>query len=73
MHLESAHRQLVHVPSLGLELSFAKGERIHTESSRKYDDARVDRLLSGAGLARVKTFRDARRWFGLHLVRPTSP
>jgi L-histidine N-alpha-methyltransferase len=72
IYLESLRAQRVRIRDLGLELSFAKGERIHTESSHKYDDARVDRLLGSASLARVRTFSDARRWFALHLVRPAT-
>ncbi len=70
MHLESLREQRVRIEALGLDVRFAPGERIHTESSQKYDDARIDRLLRSADLERARTFRDGRGWFGVHLVRP---
>jgi L-histidine N-alpha-methyltransferase len=70
MHLESLHRQRVRIEGLGMDVDFAPRERIHTESSYKYDVAHVDRLLAEAALTRARTFTDERRWFALHVVRP---
>jgi uncharacterized SAM-dependent methyltransferase len=72
MHLESLHRQRVRIEGLGMDVDFAPRERIHTESSYKYDVAHIDRLLAKAALTRVRTFTDERRWFALHLVRPAG-
>jgi dimethylhistidine N-methyltransferase len=69
MYLESVGAQRVRVRALDLDLRFADGERIHTESSHKYDDARVDAILGPAGLARAHTFTDAQRWFAVHVAR----
>lgn len=69
MHLESMRDQRVRIGRLGIDVDFVRGERIHTESSHKYDDRRVDRLLEDAGMTRAQTFCDDRRWFGLHLAR----
>jgi dimethylhistidine N-methyltransferase len=70
MHLESVCDQRVAIDALDLEVTFRAGERIHTESSHKYDEARVDALLHAAGLARTRSFVDERRWFGVHVARP---
>lgn len=72
MHLESTARQSVHLTALGLTVSFERGERIHTESSHKYDQARVSRLLASAGLRDVAAFSDERCWFSLHIAAPTD-
>jgi L-histidine Nalpha-methyltransferase len=69
LHLESVVEQTVPIDALGLRIDFRAGERIHTESSHKYDAARVDALLSRAGLTRARSFVDARRWFAVHLAR----
>jgi dimethylhistidine N-methyltransferase len=69
MHLESTRAQRVPIEALGLEVAFTAGERIHTESSHKYDDARVERLLEAAGLVRCAAFRDEQRRFAVHLAR----
>ncbi len=70
MHLESTEPQSVHVAALALTVSFERGERIHTESSHKYDQARVSRLLAMSGLRDVAAFSDERRWFSLHVAAP---
>ncbi len=69
MHLESTVEQRVRIDALELEIPFRAGERIHTESSHKYDEPRIDRLLGAAGLVRERSFFDERRWFGVHLAR----
>jgi len=73
MHLESVGAQSVRVDALGRSYQFADGERIHTESSVKYDLARVDRLLAASGFVRERTFEDDDRLFAVHLARVRGP
>lgn len=68
MHLESTVDQQVKIRELGLSVSFAAGERLHTESSHKYDDARIQDLLDRSGLRLAARFCDARGWFSLQLA-----
>jgi dimethylhistidine N-methyltransferase len=68
MHLESVRAQRVSIDALGLHVDFAAGERIHTESSVKYDLPRVDRLLGAAGFSRARTWTDEAGWFAVHLA-----
>jgi len=70
MHLESLLPQRVVIEALDLVVSLAQGERIHTESSHKYDLPRVDALLHRAGLRREVSYQDDRGWFAEHLARP---
>lgn len=72
MHLQSVGAQAVTVRALGLTARFADGETIHTESSVKYDIARVDKLFAAAGLARVRTFSDPEELFAVHLARSSA-
>jgi dimethylhistidine N-methyltransferase len=72
MHLESRGDQVVAIEALGLRVPFRDGERIHTESSVKYDDAMVDGMLGGAGFRRERTWHDEERRFAVHLARVTS-
>jgi L-histidine Nalpha-methyltransferase len=69
MHLESTTAQSVRIGALDLTVAFARGERIHTESSHKYTDRHVHDLLEGAGLAPVAVFEDEARKFSLHVTR----
>jgi uncharacterized SAM-dependent methyltransferase len=73
MHLVSRHPQQVRFAGMdGATATFAAGEAIHTESSIKYDDARLDRILQAAGFRRERTFTDDDGLFGLHLCRLTA-
>lgn len=70
MHLESARDQIVRVEALALTVRFAAGERVHTESSHKYDDARIAKLFAAASLASARKLTDDRGWFAVHLAKP---
>jgi dimethylhistidine N-methyltransferase len=69
MHLVSQGTQRVRFPSLDRSVMFSDGESIHTESSIKYDDARIDAIVSGGGFDREHSFIDDDGLFGLHLCR----
>ena len=69
MHLESLEAQRVTLKALGLSLTLEPGERLHTESSVKYDLPHVRRLLRGAGWTLEQTWMDEPGWFGVHLAR----
>jgi len=56
MHLVAARDQRVRVDAAGLDLAFAAGESIWTESSYKYDPTQVVANLEEAG------FRSERQW-----------
>ncbi|HEU0202305.1 MAG TPA: L-histidine N(alpha)-methyltransferase [Burkholderiaceae bacterium] len=68
MHLESRLHQMVRIDALNATIRFAAGERIHTESSHKYDEATIDLVLGTAGFERVTTFTDVRGWFAVNLA-----
>lgn len=63
MHLESRTGQTVTIRSLGLEIHFAAGETIHTESSYKLDLGQVESLAAASGFAVRRTWMDGRGWF----------
>jgi len=69
IYLESSVAQTVAIDLLELDVRFEAGERIHTESSIKYDDRRIDRILEASGFARELTFTDDERRFALVLAR----
>lgn len=63
MHLDSVRAQRVRIEALGLEIAFAEGESIHTESSYKHDAGTLAALAAAAGLRVARTWSDSRRWF----------
>jgi dimethylhistidine N-methyltransferase len=69
LYLASTCEQRVAVRALGVEIRFARGERIHTESSYKFTRAMIGRLFTQAGFRLERTWTDERRWFGVHLAR----
>jgi L-histidine Nalpha-methyltransferase len=69
MHLESRILQTVQIPNLDLNLSFRRGETIHTENSYKYQPGQAEALLRSAGFAAEHTWTDERGWFAVHLAR----
>jgi L-histidine N-alpha-methyltransferase len=69
MHLVSLEDQEVEIAALSARVHFDAGETIHTESSVKYDPARVERLLVKSGFEAQKTYHDTDRLFAVHLAR----
>jgi L-histidine Nalpha-methyltransferase len=63
MHLEARHATTVHWP--GGARNFSAGERIHTESSYKYQLAEFSTRLRQAGFTRVQTWTDPQQWFAV--------
>jgi len=69
MHLESAVAQAVFLPDIDMDVSFAVGERIHTENSYKYTTEMVDAILRDSGFRLEHSWQDRQKWFGVHLAR----
>lgn len=51
MHLEAREAHSVHIEALGIDVALEKGERIHTETSRKFTRQSAAHLFAEAGLA----------------------
>lgn len=68
MHLESIEEQVVHIDDRVIH--FAEGETIWTESSYKYDRARLDALVSAAGFAVTQLWTDADDRFWVAYLTP---
>lgn len=70
MHLQSLRDQTVPVEQLERSFSFTAGETIHTESSYKYSEERIQELAAHSGLRVVTTWKDDREWFSVNLMAP---
>ncbi|WP_158751277.1 L-histidine N(alpha)-methyltransferase [Acidobacterium sp. S8] len=68
MHLESMIAQQVSIPALELELTFQRGETIHTENSYKFRDENVIEMLERADFHLSDHWTDEREWFGVYLA-----
>jgi L-histidine Nalpha-methyltransferase len=69
LYVESTVAQTVAIRALGTKIAFARGERIHTESSYKLTRTAIRRLLVDAGFNPETKWHDPRGWFGLFLAR----
>lgn len=71
-HLRSRKAQTVHIENLALDVHFAAGETIHTESSVKYSFEEIDALAGEVGLTPVERWLDAAERFSLNLFARTT-
>jgi L-histidine N-alpha-methyltransferase len=68
MHLESRRAQTVAIRSLRVEVPFAEGETIHTESSYKFDREQITALAADTGFEVRKTWTDSEERFASNLL-----
>jgi len=69
MHLVSARRQRVRIPRAACDFTMDEGETIWTESSYKFDDQSLARLLGDSGFAPQAQWVDRGARFALTLAR----
>lgn len=72
MHLRSLTNQAVTLEKLSLKLNFEQGETIHTETSRKFNQAHMTALLNSKSLAPVQNWQDSQGWFSVTLCQKKS-
>lgn len=68
MHLESLREQTVPIRDAGLEVRFAAGETIHTESSYKLDPGQVAEMAAASGFTLRRTWTDRGGRFASNLL-----
>lgn len=68
MHLRSTSAQVVRIPALNLNVSFAAGETIHTENSYKFTRSSIAALLEASGFRATDTWNDDQNWFAVTLA-----
>lgn len=67
-YLEAREAMHVRVESLNLDVAFARGERIHTESSYKFDTAQIADVARSAGFRLASSWSDRANRFGVYLL-----
>jgi len=68
MHLESRRAQTVAIRSLEIEVPFAEGETIHTESSYKFDREQIAALAADTGFELRQMWMDSENRFSSNLL-----
>jgi L-histidine N-alpha-methyltransferase len=66
--LQATRATAVVLSSCGERVSFAAGERIHTESSYKFEERDIDELASASGFRPAATWYDRARSFSVNLL-----
>jgi L-histidine Nalpha-methyltransferase len=69
---ESLANQTVRIDALGVDVPFASGERIHVESSYKYDAESIAALARDGGFDVSDAWSDAEGRFAVSLLRPVQ-
>lgn len=70
MHIKSKKDQLINLSGCKDPILIKKNESIHTESSYKYDDYKIEMLATRSGFLVEQIFTDNQKWFNLVLLRP---
>jgi L-histidine N-alpha-methyltransferase len=68
MHLESLIRQTVEIRDLGIEVSFRRGETIHTENSYKFTPEILQQFMTRSGFKMQERWMDKKKWFSVLLA-----
>ncbi|MEM8806018.1 MAG: L-histidine N(alpha)-methyltransferase [Cyanobacteria bacterium P01_G01_bin.38] len=69
IYIESLKRQTVRLKALNLSVTFDQGERLLSEISRKFSLSQMREELAQHRLKIVRSFTDAKDWFGLILCQ----
>ncbi|MBZ0100234.1 MAG: L-histidine N(alpha)-methyltransferase [Taibaiella sp.] len=67
-YIESTEEQFVTIAATGKTYHFNKGERIHTEISRKFDDKAIEQLITDTGLYVKKKCTDSKNYYADYLL-----
>jgi len=70
MHLKSKSDQEVRISGSDKIFHISQGETIHTESSYKYSEDKIQRLAIRSGFSIEKIFSDNNNWFDLVMLKP---
>ena len=66
--IESDADQVVTISSMAKSYTFKKGEKIHTEISRKYNDKILKEIISGTDFELHKKLTDTKGWFADYVL-----
>jgi L-histidine Nalpha-methyltransferase len=67
-YLQTRCAQRVEIAALGMHIDLAAGERIHTESSYKFNASDIRELADSAGFSVSRSWHDRERRFDVHLL-----
>ena len=68
-YLVSLHDQVVEIKTNGTTYHFTKGERIHTEISRKYNDDIINAILSKTDFEIIGKISDSQNYFSDYIFK----
>lgn len=68
-YIVSTTNQTVEIEATGNSYSFAKGEKIHTEISRKYNDQLVENIISNTDFSLQTKILDSKAYFADYILK----
>ncbi|QDO94537.1 L-histidine N(alpha)-methyltransferase [Formosa sediminum] len=66
--IESCVNQIVTIKALGKSFKFLKGEKIHTEISRKYNDTLITEIIANANFSLDTKILDSKAYFADYIL-----
>lgn len=66
--LVSTKEQSITIKAINKTFNFSKGEKIHTEISRKYNDAILEQILSNTDFEIENKFTDTKKYFADYII-----
>ena len=67
-YLVSNKEQAIYIKAINTTFNFLKGEKIHTEISRKYNDAILEKILSDTKFEIKSKFVDTKKYFADYII-----
>lgn len=67
-YLVSTKEQAIYIKAINTTFNFSKGEKIHTEISRKYNDAILEKILSDTEFEIERKFTDTKKYFADYII-----
>ena len=67
-YIVSAENQIVSIKSIGTSFSFTKGEKIHTEISRKYNDELIQQIIANTDFSIDTKIMDSKAYFADYIL-----
>ncbi|WP_159023705.1 L-histidine N(alpha)-methyltransferase [Formosa sp. L2A11] len=67
-YIESTAKQIVTIKAIGKTFNFSKGEKIHTEISRKYNDALISKIIENTDFDLQTKIMDSKAYFADYIL-----
>lgn len=68
-YIVSTKNQIVKIEAIGHSYTFSKGEKIHTEISRKYNDQLIEKIIKHTDFSLLEKVLDNKKYFADYILK----